>query len=181
MFWLKGDNQARGIMLVDEDKGRAFGNNWGSLWSVVLAVPLGVSLVVWRHGQLGLGEGVIILIVFLFLAVRGMLPMCKVLLTESEIDVSFILPNRRDGMYRRDEIESYTEISITRRGRRILICGFLQPKARKGILLSRAGTKEFNELSSILSEMFPKPKGSNQQVTEDGLQNDSDDRISQTN
>jgi hypothetical protein len=152
-------------MLVDKEKGRTFGYNWGSLWSVVLAVPLGVALVVWRHGQLGLGEGVIILIVFLFLAFRGMLPMRKVLLTESEIDVSFILPNQRNGKYRRDEIESYTEISITRRGRKILVCGFLQPKARKGIILSRTGTKEFNELSSILSEMFPKPQDSNQQVT----------------
>ncbi len=168
-------------MLADEVKGRTFGYNWGSLWSVVVALPLGVALVVWRHGQLGLGEGVIILIVSLFLAVRGMLPMCKVLLTESEIDVSCILPNQRSGRFRHDEIESYIEISITRRGRRILVCGFLQPKVRKRIILSRAGTKGFNELSSILSEMFPKPQYSNQQVTDDGLQNDSDDRISQTN
>jgi hypothetical protein len=168
-------------MLVDEEKGRTFGYNWGSLWSVVVAVPLGVALVVWRHGQLGLGEGVIILIVSLFLTVRGMLPMCKVLLTESEIDVSFILPNRRDGMYRHDEIESYTELSITRIGRRILVCGLLQPKVRKRIIISRAGTKGFNELSSILSEMFPKPQDFNQRVIEDGLQSDSNDKISQTN
>ncbi|MHC4642703.1 MAG: hypothetical protein ACYS32_13740 [Planctomycetota bacterium] len=166
---------------MDEEKGRAFGYNWGRLWSVVVAVPFSIGLFVWRHGQLGLGECVFILILFLFLAVRGMLPMCKVLLTESEIDVSFMLPNQRGGKFRYDEIESYTEISITRRGRKILVCGFLQPKVRKRIILSRAGTKEFNELSSILSEMFPKPKGSNQQVTEDGLQNDSGDRISQTN
>jgi hypothetical protein len=168
-------------MLVDEEKGRTFGYNWGRFWSVILVVPLGIALFVWRHGQLGLGECVVILVIFLFLAVRGMLPMRKVLLTESEIYVSFILPNQRDGRYRHDEIESYAEISITRRGRTILVCGCLQPKARKMIILSRAGTKGFNELSSIFSEMFPKPQYSNQQVTDDGLQNDSDDRISQSN
>lgn len=168
-------------MLLDEAKGRTFGYNWGGLWSVILVVPLGIGLFVWRHGQLGLGEYVVILVISLFLAVRGMLPMHKVLLTESEIYVSFILPNQRDGRYRHDEIESYAEISITRRGRKILVCGFLQPKVRKRIILSPAGTKAFNELSSILSEMFPKPQGFNQQVTEDDLQNDSDDRISQSN
>jgi hypothetical protein len=168
-------------MLLDEEKDRTFGYNWVRMWSVVLAVPFVIALFVWRHGQLGLSEGVIILFVSLFFAVRGMLPMCKVLLTESEIDVSFILPNRRDGRYRHDEIESYAEISITRRGRKILVCGFLQPKARKRIILSRAGTKGFNELSSILSDMFPKPQYSKQKITDDGLQNDSDDRISQSN
>ena len=168
-------------MLLDEEKSRTFGYNWGGLWSIVLAVPLAIALIVWRHGQLGLGEYVVILVIFLFLAVRAMLPMCKVLLTESEIDVSFILPNKRDGMYRHDEIESYAEISITRRGRKILVCGFLQPKVRKRIILSPAGTKGFKELSSILSEIFPKPQGFNQQVNEDGLQNDSDGRISQSN
>ncbi len=168
-------------MLLDEAKGRIFGYNWGRLWSVILVVPIVIALFVWRHGQLGLSEGVIIVFVFLFFAVRAMLPMCKVLLTESEIDVSFILPNQRSGRFRNDEIESYSEISITRRGRRFTICGFLQPKARKRMILSRAGTKEFDELSSILSEIFPKPQGFNQQVTEDGLQNDSDGRISQSN
>jgi len=168
-------------MLVDEDKSRAFGYNLGRLWSIVLVVPFVIALFVWRHGQLGLSEGVIIVFVFLFFAVRAMLPMCKVLLTESEIDVSFILPNQRSGRFRHDEIESYSEISISRRGRRFTICGFLQPKARKRMILSRAGTKEFDELSSILSEIFPKPQGFNQQVTEDDLKNDSDDRISQTN
>lgn len=168
-------------MLVDEEKGRIFGYNWGRLWSIVLVVPLGIALFVWRHGQLGLGEGVIIFIVFLFFAVRAMLPMCKVILTESEIDVSFILPNQRSGRFRHDEIESYSEISILRRGRRFSICGFLQPEARKRMILSRAGIKGFNELSTILSEMFPKPQGFNQQFTEDGLQSDSDNRISQSN
>lgn len=168
-------------MLLDEEKGRTFGYNWGGLWSIVLAVPFAIALIVWRHGQLGIGEYVVILVISLFLAVRGMLPMRKVLLTESEIYVSFILPNQRDGRYRHDEIESYTELSITRRGRTILVCGCLKPKARKMIILSPAGTKGFNELSSILSEMFPKPQGFNQQVIEDGLQNDSDNSISQSN
>jgi hypothetical protein len=104
-----------------------------------------------------------------------------VILTESEIDVSFMLPNQRGGRFRHDEIESYTEIAITRRGRRMLICGFLQPKARKRLILSRAGTKDFEELSSMLSEMFPKPGDPGKQVTGGGLQSNGYNRISQTN
>ncbi|HUS72007.1 MAG TPA: hypothetical protein VMY06_02990 [Sedimentisphaerales bacterium] len=168
-------------MLVDEEEGRAFGYNWGRLWAVVLAVPLVGAYIVWRGSRLGLADCIVIPIAFLFLAIRGMLPMCKVLLTESEIHVSFMLPNQRGGKFRHDEIESYTEVAITRRGRRILICGFLQPKARKRLILSRAGTKDFEELNSILSEMFPKPRDPGKQVTEGGLQRNGDDRVSQTN
>lgn len=168
-------------MLVNEEANRVFGYNWQGLWSLVLAVPLVVALFMWRHAQIGIRDGVIIFIVVLFFAIRGMLPMCKVLLTESEVHLSFMLPNQRSGRFRHDEIESYTEVAITRKGRRVLICGFLQPKARKRLILSRAGTKGFEELNSILLEMFPKPRDPGRQVTEGDLQSNGDDRISQTN
>lgn len=168
-------------MSIDEEKDRVFGYNWARLSSIVIAVPLVGAYIIWRHGQIGIIDSVIILIVVLFLAVRGMLPMCKVLLTELEIDVSFMLPNQRSGRFRYDEIESYTEIAIERRDRRILVCGFLQPKTRKRLILSHGGTKGFEELNSILSEMFPKPGDPGKQVTEGGLQSNGDDRISQTN
>ena len=168
-------------MIADEEKCGVFGYNWKGLWSVVFAVPLVTAYIAWRYGQLGLIEGVVILIAFLFLAIRGMLPMCKVLLTKSEVDVSFILPNQQGGKFRHDEIESYAEGAITRRGKRILFCGFLQPKKRKRVILLRAGTKGFEELNSILSEMFPKPKEPSPQTSKGDLKKDGDEKTSLTN
>jgi hypothetical protein len=168
-------------MSINEEKDRFFGYNWARLSSIVIAVPLVGAYIIWRGGGFGLADYIVIPAAFLFLAIRGMLPMCKVILTESEIHISFMLPNQRGGRFRHDEIESYTEIAIDRRGRRILVCGFLQPKTRKKLILSRAGTKGFEELNSILSKMFPNTRETGRQVTEGNLQSGGDNGISQTN
>lgn len=131
---------------------------------VLFAVVFLVAYIVWRSGELRLLDGVFVVIVFAFFAIRAMLPMCKVVLTESEIHVSFLLPSQRGGRFRHDEIESYTELTITRRGRKVLVCRVLQPKGQKKIIVSRAGTKGLNELSSILSEMFPKAKATGEEA-----------------
>ena len=167
-------------MLDDAEKGRTFGYNWARLSSIVIAVPLVGAYIIWRGGGFGLADYIVIPVAFLFLAIRGMLPMCKVILTESEIHISFMLPNQRGGRFRHDEIESYTEIAIERKGRRILVCGFLQPKNRKKLILSRVGTKGFEELNAILSEVFPKPGGPGRQVAEDDLQSNGNDGFPQT-
>jgi len=159
------DHSSARIMLMGEEAGREFGYRWDRMGPVFFGVVFLAAYIVWRSGQFSLLDSVFVVIVFVFFAIRAVLPLCKVLLTESEIHVSFLLPIQRGGRFRHDEIESYTEVTITRRGRKVLVCGFLQPKGRKKIIVSRAGTKGFNELSSILSEMFPKAKAMGEEAS----------------
>lgn len=141
---------------------RESGYNWGHLWAAVIGSVAGIILAIWKHGDLNKGHWAVICIIILFLLIKQTFPLCKVLITESEIHIFYISPLRVNQKLRFDEIDSYAEVEIQRKGKKIPIIGFLRLKNRKKIMLPNVGTKNLTELSSILSELFA------QEGTEDG-------------
>ncbi len=133
---------------------REFGYNWSHLWPALIGVSVAIIFVVWKQGNLDevLWAGVVIWI--LFFVSKQTLPLCKVQLKDSEIHLFFVSPLRINQKLRFDEIDFYAELAMQRKERKILIGGQLKPKDRKPIMLLRPGTKNFAELSSILSELF---------------------------
>ena len=137
---------------------REFGYNWGHIWPVLIAVAAAIIFVVWKEGNLDEVSWVAVVGFILFFVSKQTLPLCKVLLTESEINIFFLSPLRFNQRLRFDEIDFYTELTIQRKEKKILISGHLKPKNRKPIMLLNLGTKNFAELSSTLSELFAQEK-----------------------
>jgi hypothetical protein len=135
---------------------REYGYNWGHLWTALIAVVAAIIFVVWKQGNLNEVYWAGIGIFILFFISKQTLPLCKVMLTESEIHIFFLSPLRFSQRLRFDEIDSYTEFAIQRKEKKVLIGGHLKPKDRKQIMLLNLGTKNFEELNSTLSELFAK-------------------------
>jgi len=133
---------------------REFGYNWGHLWAAVVAVVAGIVFIIWKQGKLNEIYWAVICVVILFFVIKQTFPLCKVLITKSEIHIFYISPLRVNQKLRFEEIDSYAELAMQRKERKILIGGQLKPKDRKPIMLLRPGTKNFAELSSILSELL---------------------------
>ena len=137
---------------------REFGYNWSLLLQVGLAVPVVVAYVVWRKGQIASPDVVCVLIALAGYTIYQVLPLCKVVLDESSVEVSFLLPIRRGGQFRHDQIDSYAQLAFTtRKKEKKAIAGFLKIKNGKRIVIAAVGTKCFDELSSALSELFGEP------------------------
>lgn len=134
---------------------KEYGYNWGHLCPALVGFFVGaIVLIIWKQGNLNEVYGAVICIVILFFLIKQTIPLCKVLLTESEIHIFFLSPLRFNQRLRFDEIDSYTEFVIQRKEKNILIGGYLKPKDRKQIMFLKLGTKNFAELSSTLSGLF---------------------------
>jgi hypothetical protein len=136
---------------------RTFGYNWKQMLQVFFAIPFVFLYIIWKRDNFNESDVVVVFLAVLFVAGKQALPMCRVLLIDTEIHISFLLPLRKGGRFRYDEIESYTELVMQRKGNKFVFGGLLQPKGGKRIMLMSSGTKEFKELNSLLSEVFPKP------------------------
>ena len=137
---------------------REFGYSWQRPKAILLAVPLVIGYATWRHGDFGVVDAVVVTCVVGWSAIIAFSAMCKVLVTKSEIHVTFLLPFRRGGQFPTNQIESYAEIAFQRKDRRVPLGGMLKPTGEKQVMLLSAGTQDFAELNTLLSEMFPRPE-----------------------
>ena len=126
---------------------REFRYNWSHLWPALIGGVAGIILAIWKRGNINAIYGAAICVVILFFIIKQTLPLCKVLLTESEIHLFFLSSLRMNQKLRFDEIDSYAELAMQRKERKILIGGQLKTKDRKPIMLLCLGTKSFAELS----------------------------------
>ncbi len=133
---------------------RQFGYDFGGLWAGAIGLAAAGGYVLWRESVVRLEVGILVGAA-LFLLVTKLLPLCSVVLTESEIEVKFLLPFRHGGVFRHEEIANYAEV-VFPWGKRQAISGMLQPKEGKAIMLS--GTRNFQELNAILREIYPEPE-----------------------
>ena len=138
---------------------RMFAYNWGELLTPLVALPLIGALLWWRGENLSSAEPFVFGGIFLVLLVRQGWPLCRVVLTESEVEIRFLLPFWKNGRLRLEEIEGYSEIAIEFRGKKRLIGGFLKPVGNEPIMLAHAGTKDFEALNAALCELFPNIDG----------------------
>ncbi len=135
---------------------REYTYNWKVLWQVLLVIPFIGVYAVWKQADFNKADCIIMAIAVLLLAGKQALPLSRVLLIDSEIHISFLIPVRRGGRFRYDEIEYYTELRMPKKTKKVLLGGFLQPKGKKHIMFLASGIKDFAELNSMLSELFPK-------------------------
>ena len=127
------------------------------MWITVLTAPIIATYAIWRH-DFARPDVIFFTIVSIFVVFRNALPLCKVFLTDKHIIISYLLPIPGGGRFAHHEIESYSEMAFPRKGKKITICGILQPRERKSLLITRAGTKDFAELNSTLLGLFPRPQ-----------------------
>lgn len=137
---------------------REFGYKFGRIWRVIIVLPIVGAYFVWRDGDITATDGIVLTIIGLFMMGREALPLCNILLTETELYVSFLIPFRRGGCFRHEDIQSYAEIAMQRKGKKILMGGMLQPTDQKCIMIMSSGIKDFKELNSALLERYPGPE-----------------------
>lgn len=141
-----------------------FGYNWERAKAMLFALPLVIAYVVWRHGKFDSVDAIVVTCVVGWSVFIAFSAMCKVELAQSEIRISFALPFRTAGSFKHTDIESYTDITMERKGKKIPLAGLIKPKGwTKGIMIMGAGTKGFKELNTILIEKYPKAKDAEHQ------------------
>ncbi|MDF3129697.1 hypothetical protein P0Y35_10870 [Kiritimatiellaeota bacterium B1221] len=134
---------------------RTFDYIWTPIWSTLLFAPIGASLIVWRKGELWMQDLFIILLVTVGFLLRRSFDLTKVQIQEDRLKLSFITPFKPEREYKFEQIESYGEMGIDRKGRRILLGGRLKPVEGKAVLISPRGTKNFVALNTFLVKSFP--------------------------
>lgn len=139
---------------------REFGYDLRGMWQAALAVPIAGAYIFWRHGDLTRPDVIAVILAGLLLFGRNALHLSKVVLTPSHVQIKFMIPFRRGGIFRHDEIDSYAELALQRKGKRFPFAGFLQPKNGKRVMVG--GTKDFKELNAILLELYPRPEGNSE-------------------
>lgn len=137
---------------------REFGYRWEIVWQVIIVLPIVVAYFVWRGDDFSPPYVIVLTIICLYMIGRNALPLSRVLLTETEFYVSFLIPFRRGGCFRHEDIQSYAEIAMQRKGKKILMGGMIQPTDQKCIMIMSSGIKDFKELNSALLERYPSPE-----------------------
>jgi hypothetical protein len=143
---------------------REYGYQWSQIWTAVVAVPAVAGYVIWRQGELDRPDVIIFIIIAIGMVIHNAIPMAKVLVTKSHVLVSFLLPFRKGGQFAHDDIESYAELAMQRKDKRIPVAGLLQPRGSKRIMIMGAGTRDFKEMNSLFLKMFPRPKETEPEV-----------------
>ena len=125
---------------------------------MLLGVPILIGFIVWRYGAFGIVDGIVLTSIIGYSFVMATSAMCKVTILDSEIDISFLSPFRKGGTFAFDQIDTYAPLVMERKNQQFALGGMLSPKEEKHIMLLSAGINNFDELSTFLSETFPKPE-----------------------
>jgi hypothetical protein len=131
---------------------------------IIFVIPILIGYIIWRHDRFDAQDAIILTIATAWPLLLAFLAMCKVRLTDSEIEVSYIVPFRKGGVFNHTEIESYAETIIKGKGKTVPMLGMLQPKGKKSIMILNAGTEDFNELNALLKQMYSEPKKKSEPV-----------------
>lgn len=134
-----------------------YGYNWSLVWPGFIAIPAVVFYIVLREGNLTRFDLIILTIIAIGMMIYRAMPMAKVVLDETHITITYLLPFQHGGHFLYEEIESYVELAIPRKNKKNPFGGLIKPKDKARISIWAPGTKNFKELNSILLEIFPKP------------------------
>lgn len=134
---------------------KTFDYIWIPIWSTLLFAPVGASLIVWRKGELVMMDLFIILLVTAGFLLRRSFDLTKIQIQDDRLQLSFITPFKPEREYTFAQIESYSEMALDRKGKKMLIGGRLKPVDGKEISILPRGTRNFVELNAFLSKTFP--------------------------
>lgn len=132
---------------------REYNYSWKPLVVWIIAVLFLVGLMYWRTDG-DLVPVTIIGLIGLFLVILIAWPLCKVELTINGIEIKYLLPFRRGGEFRHEDIERYTETKLNLLGKRIVLGGALQIVDKSKVILLPSGTQSFGELSRALRKVY---------------------------
>ncbi|MEM7143582.1 MAG: hypothetical protein AAF591_00515 [Verrucomicrobiota bacterium] len=130
-----------------------FGYNLRLLGGFLLLVVILIVYSLWRERQVEVADVVIVLVVVGFSAIMWLTTIARVLVDDSTIEVKFLLPLGRGGVFGCADIKRYTPLRYPRRPEVAPVAGLLVPQEGKQIFLWSMGTKEFAKLSGVLSKL----------------------------
>ncbi len=125
------------------------------MWPLLAAIIAGGVFITLQSG-FSFGGAITLSVIALGMAIWRAWPLCRVTLTESEISINFLLPTRKGGNYRHEEIEGYNEIALNMRGKKILVGGIIKPFDENQLMIMRSGIKSFEELNTSFIEHYPR-------------------------
>jgi hypothetical protein len=134
-----------------------FGYSWQRPKIVIFVIPVLIGYIVWRYDQFKVSDGIIVSLITGWSLLMAFSAMCKVRLTDSEIEVNYIVPFRKGGIFSHTEIESYAEGTFERKDKSIPMLGMIKPKGKKQMMILPAGTENFTELNKLLQRKYPEP------------------------
>ena len=143
---------------LDHRVSNDFGYRWQVLWRGAIFVPIAGTIVYWQQGGITFTAILVLSIVGLFLIGRNALVLCRIQVSEEEINIQYLIPLQSGGRFRHEEIENYLELATNLRDTSTAFAGFLKPKNQKRIMIGDAGTKRFAELNTLLKDIYPNTK-----------------------
>ena len=136
----------------------SFDYNWQRMKMLGIVILLVIVFVIWRADNFGFIDGVILIGVVGYSSATTLMIVCRVSLGLELVEVRFLLPFFKGGSYAKSEIKSYTELRNGRSPKSRVFGGQLVTHEGRSMLLLADGMKNFEELSKLLSEMFPSAK-----------------------
>lgn len=136
---------------------REFGYNWAPVVRALVGMIVAGGLLTWYAGGVDRPFLIIVGILGVFYVGREALPLSKIILTESELLVFYLIPIQRGGRFRHEDIEIYAEITLPYVKKKFPIGGYVKPKNQeKGMTILSGGVKNFDELHAALLELYPR-------------------------
>ena len=134
---------------------RTFDFEWKQLHAPLLCILLLGGLILYLQGSFSMPDVTGLIIAGLILTIWKAWPLCRVTLTPSETVIKYLLPLRKGGRFRHEEVVNYTEIVVQMRTMKILVGGFFHPANQPRIMLPKSGTRDFEALNDALLELYP--------------------------